>query len=294
MVFWSLVLAVSAVLPALGAGLDKFFMTKESRTAWYDSLLRWWMWLEDSPVATLPSRAAAGFGSMLDRVLGLPSSGARFLLRSIFTSLMATGLCVLVGRAWDHGFRRLLQYDEENLASYLTLFPLLTIANYPFDMATLLSTRWVLRRAERSAPLLGVLWISADVAFAILLAWACAALVIPGRIAVGFERFDGIVDLETRMQEYPRWLISHFQSFHSHKYLLMSASMLIPTAIFGILFVTLLLAKLALGIGKRFLQALIEEHSPAQLPVFTALAFLASLGNAVAMVTVKVASSLAP
>jgi hypothetical protein len=290
-VFWALVIGISAGLAGVGAGLDKYFMPKHDRVRWYDRLLGWWLSLEDSGLGTLPARIAERLASALDWLLGR-GSARRFLTRTLVLSAVSTLLCAGLGRVWDYGLPAAFTEHRANPFPYVQFFALLAVANYPFNMAALLTTRAVLGKVARSGTATGVLWIVGNVALAATLAWLCAAFVVPGRHVIGLGQESLVGMLWWSLVHYPLWLLAHFQDFHSHKYLLMSASMLIPIAFFGALLLGLFLAKLALEIAKRFLQVLIEEHAPGQLPVFTALAFLASLANAVALAALQLAKHI--
>ncbi len=83
------------------------------------------------------------------------------------------------------------------------------------------------------------------------MAWICAAMVIPGRILVGFEDYAGKTDLALRMRHYPQWLVLNFRAYHSHKYFLLSASMLAPIAVLATVLFLLFAAKCALEGAKR-------------------------------------------
>lgn len=259
---------------------------------WYDRLLGWWLVLEDSGVGKFPALVAGRLAAGLDWLVG-SGRALCFARRTVAMSAVATLLCAELGRIWDYGVPGAFSAHEHDPFPYLQIFGLLTVANYPFNMAALLSTRWVLKRVKRTGTLGGVLWIVSDVALAAALAWLCAAFVVPGRRVVGLQHESSLDMLLWSLRYYPLWLLENFRSFHSHKYLLMSASMLIPIAFFGAVLLGLLLAKLALQAAKRFLQVLIEEHAPGQLPVFTALAFLASLANAAALAAMQVLKHVA-
>jgi hypothetical protein len=286
------VVATSAALPIVGAGLDRFFMPKQERSAWYDRLLAWWLWLEDNPVQALLPVVAERIVRVVDGLLGYGRGPRGFLKRSVFTTIAVAFTCAQLGRVWDHGLSLSLLRPTDNSARLAALFPLLALVYYPFNTLTLLLGRWTFRRVKTASAVGGILWLAVNVALAAALAWICAAFVMPGRAVVGL---DSPVDLDVWwcLRFYPVWLINNFSHYHSHKYLLMSAGMLLPTLAFSLLLIALLGSKLALGMAKRFLQVLIEDNAPNQLPVFTALAFLASLGNVIAAATLQVAKAVA-
>jgi hypothetical protein len=287
-VLWAVVVATSAGLPVVGAGLDKFFMSKGDRAAWYDRLLGWWLWLEDNPLQRLLPVVAERIARLVDRLLGTGAGPGGFLKRSTLTTFAFAIICAQLGRAWDYGLGLHLLRPNPNFVRYAALFPILALVYYPFNTLTLVLSRWVLRRVRTSGALEGILWLVLNAGLAAALAWFCAALVVPGRILVGLASPSPFDPLSC-LRYYPIWLIENFRQTHSHKYLLMAASMLLPILTFSTLLVLLLICRLALNLAKRFLHVLIEENAPNQLPVFTALAFLVSLGNAIGAATVQVA-----
>lgn len=290
MAFWQVFIALSAVPPALGAGLDKFFMTRGERARWYDRLLKCWLLVDESRLLRLPSVAAEGFARSIDSVLGPPRLSRRFVVRSAIFSFCATVACVAAGRAWDYGLIESTRTHASRPLTYLFLFfPILAAANYPFDLAAVLTSRWVLGRIRACSGIVGIFWVAINLSMALVMAWTCAAMVVPGRILVGLEHFTNYGDLILRMAWYPRWLIQNFQSYHSHKYLLLSASMLVPIAVLALVLLMLCIAKLALEVAKRMLQVLLEDNKPDQLPVLAAAGFLVSIANVIVTAVVKVA-----
>lgn len=287
---WLAPLAVCLVLAPLGAGIDKHFMSRQARSAWYDRCMSWWLTLEQSSFDTLPSRTARRFGVCLDCALAVNQTLGRRVLRLLLISAVALVVTTQAGRVWDQGWTSALTTAPQSWSTYLVLFPLIAIASAPADIATIVITRALLRKMQK-ASLVGVAgWVVVDLALALFLACIAAGAVVPARILLNMADYPGPFGLLEQTARYPLWLWQNFEEHHSHKYLLLASSMLIPSALLvGTVFV-LGLSKVAVKVVRTFLQVLLEQHSPHELPVFTTVAFLITLCNGVVTATSKLMS----
>lgn len=161
---WLTIGVIAGALAAIGNAFDRLLARRQKRVL-FENMVAWWLKLSETEFPVLHIKMASDALSYFRHFSSGKLRVWKVLCGMIVGSFLLTSISCFIGFAIDLGIADQFQGPGVPL-------PIFTVylANFPFDIATMIVTYFALGVVARSKPLKGILIISLDVAAASILA----------------------------------------------------------------------------------------------------------------------------
>jgi hypothetical protein len=274
--------AICLLFPSLfGVMLDRYVLSRTEKGKLYDLLMAFWLILENEKLSDLYIKCVRAYIRSVERIFGTRVLSKRFVATSLLTSMSLTITAICIGKLiTGRGF------TFENLAvNRAALYVGMILLNYVYDFFTIFLTTLLLKHLLKSHVLLHLPIIFIDVLIAAILSYLVMASILSSRVAVGLDSYpaDGMV---SHFFMIPVYILSMLPDIE-HKYLIVSLTTFVPTALYLMIIIQLYTLKFIIKFLRRVVYNLLDNHRADDVPVFTAAGAFFGLSASLISILIK-------
>jgi len=260
-----------ALPPAIGIMVDKYVLYRKEKIAIYDSLIKFWCYIDDCPVDYIYKTPIKNAVNFLNKVFIGGFFSLRSIIKTLSASIILTTLAIIIGKSYNQSLDSVNSLSSNKISLLIWMLSL----NYFFDLITIIATFYILNCLLRIKSRYHLPLIAADVSIAIALSYLAAVSFKISNLLSGFNDFSSDNSMAAILT-FPLWLLKNYDTIDCSKYLLASLTTFIPTTIYLSFILLLYLMKFFIKFLNRPVYSLLDNknNEPDEIAFFTMIGFV--------------------